>query len=167
MVSLRDDFEKRRRRNRFPRGEGGTALAVTEEECGRKSHSSYRYQAFSWAVTPVEAFGCSKTLGYLPHSSSAPPGHLPPGGRDTNWCFLLLRCGGMRWLWADVPQSAHTKRWRHVPIHYSLLPITYLPPTVMLLTRIRGWPTLVGTLPLEEPHMPWPISRSEPTISMF
>ena len=37
----------------------------------------------------------------------------------------------------------------------------------VLETRIRGWPTLVGTEPLEEPHIPWPISISVPTISMF
>ena len=36
-------------------------------------------------------------------------------------------------------------------IHHKLL---YLPPTVMEDTRIRGCPTLVGTLPLEEPHIP-------------
>ena len=30
----------------------------------------------------------------------------------------------------------------------------YLPPTVMEDTRIRGCPTLVAILPLEEPHIP-------------
>ena len=75
---------------------GGRCREATDEECGRKSHSSYKYQAFSWAVTPVEAFGCSKTLGYLPHSSSGPPGHLPPGGRDrrtASFCWGAVVCG--------------------------------------------------------------------------
>ena len=27
---------------------------------------------------------------------------LPPGGRVRRNCFLLLGCGGMRWVWADV-----------------------------------------------------------------
>ena len=35
--------------------------------------------------------------------------------------------------------------------HYSAPP---LPPTVISLTRMRGWPTFVGTLPDDEPHMP-------------
>ena len=45
---------------------------------------------------PVEAFGYSKTLGYLPHSSSAPSGHLPPRGTGR---YALLPSGLVRW-WA-------------------------------------------------------------------
>ena len=37
----------------------------------------------------------------------------------------------------------------------------------MSVTRIIGWPTFTGTLPLEAPHMPWPIPRSRPTRSIF
>ena len=37
----------------------------------------------------------------------------------------------------------------------------------MELTRIMGWPTLVGMLPLMEPHMPWAIRISLPTRSIL
>ena len=53
---------------RFPRGEAVTAFAVTDEECGQKSYDLY-------AETDLFlTFGCRR-------SSSAPSGHLPPGGR--------------------------------------------------------------------------------------
>ena len=52
--------------------------AETDEECGRKSDSLYKYQAFSRVVTPVEVFKCSKPLGYLPHSSSVTANAVPP-----------------------------------------------------------------------------------------
>ena len=47
--------------------------------------------------------------------------------------------------------------------HYLAPP---LPPTVMLVTRITGCPTFVGTLPDCEPHMPCAIHMLGPTWSM-
>ena len=40
------------------------------------------------------------------------------------------------------------------PLGEALALRAYLPPTVIWDTRIRGWPTLVGIEPLEEPHIP-------------
>ena len=37
----------------------------------------------------------------------------------------------------------------------------------MSVTRIIGWPTLVGTEPLSEPHMPCAIFMSLPTRSIL
>ena len=39
----------------------------------------------------VEAFRYSKSLGYLPHSSSGTSCHLPPGGRVRRNCFRSFR----------------------------------------------------------------------------
>ena len=54
---------------------------LTEEECGRDSDLRYICQTFSGVGGWVEAFGFPVLLGYRPHSSSGPSGHLPPGGR--------------------------------------------------------------------------------------
>ena len=75
--------------NGFPRGEAvakigsSEPILVTDEESGQKANWRYIRQTYSQAETEslVEVFGFPVTVAYRPHSSSAPSGHLPPGGR--------------------------------------------------------------------------------------
>ena len=62
---------------------------------------------------------------FCPHSSSAPPGHLPPRGRVRRNCFLLLGCGGGTEVWADVVigpyETVEERTYSLFTIHYYLL----------------------------------------------
>ena len=54
-----------------------------------------------------------RILDFCPHSSSGPPGHLPPGGRVRRTASVCWGCGGgigFGPMWASAP----TKRGRHV-----------------------------------------------------
>ena len=105
----------------YPRGKGSSKLLPSVgvrwemEGLGRCGHRPLR----NGGGTDLY-----RKSAYCPHSSSAPTYSLftityyfkLPRGKGSSYCFLLLGCGGMRWVWADVPQSAPTKRWRHVPV---------------------------------------------------
>ena len=73
---------------------------------------SFHGYLFSFRVEGwEEAFGFAVSAGYRPHSSSAPPGHLPPGGRDR------------------LESLAEASRVNHLfTIHSYLFPISLSPP---------------------------------------
>ena len=62
-----------------PGGEGGPEGRM--RNAGRNLICGTRRYLFR-TVSLEEVFRFPKPIGYLPHSSSAPSGHLPPGGRD-------------------------------------------------------------------------------------